>query len=767
MKKTLLSAKDVPYYASLFSEIQFNPNYDFNSLEDLQRIPLLKKEIIKKDYRHFVNPKYKGVAVEYSTSGSTGEPMKMLLSPYMVAIDKAMIFRHTAWSTSKSRPKIFSLRSYVRESEHAPFFKKNALENNVYYSAYDLDNKNADEYVRQLIDYNPDIIRGYPSSINHLADFISHHDVTKLTNLKGIYTSSESLTSSERENIEGKFGRILFNWYGMTEPAIIIKECANHHGMHVCLEYGYPEYQDTDYAGIKSLVTTSYYNEVMPFIRYETGDLVELSAQDEPACSQTNLPMVKNVIGRKDEHIVGKDGAKLPSINFYTLFRDFTKVKAFQLVQFSSLEVLALVRTDAPLLPSEKEDILNLLRQRIGNEIPIYLKETEEFYTNSDGKTLVIIKKPGTYKLSNFDEYTLSTQKAWGNYREGQVAYKLDWNEADLTPATGVSAHLSKLLATDHYVKWYPETNHAALLNKLVDYTKVPSADFIMLAHGSDSGIRLVLQTFSTGKDKVVITSPTYDNFRAQCESFGNEIVAVDLRNAHEESLQKLMARIKEQEPRFVYLCNPNNPIGYSFTNSQIAQVLDLCTQLNSILIVDEAYFEFRKISATELLPSDNLIIIRTFSKAFGLAGLRLGYVLSSPAIIKELGKINNPKDVTMLGVEAGIYSLDNFNLVDAYVDEVNRNKEIFYEHCKQNNIEYYESDANFVSYKVENIDSYIQHMDTAHVYIRDRRKYFNDNFVRITIGGNESFNVFIEKHNSFLLTNKEHTRSETADTEF
>jgi phenylacetate-CoA ligase len=89
VKKTLIAAKDVPYYKALFEQIGFVPERDFKQLSDIEKIPVLTKDIIRKEYKQLINPKYKGVAVEYSTSGSTGQPQKMLLTPYMVAMDKA------------------------------------------------------------------------------------------------------------------------------------------------------------------------------------------------------------------------------------------------------------------------------------------------------------------------------------------------------------------------------------------------------------------------------------------------------------------------------------------------------------------------------------------------------------------------------------------------------------------------------------------------------------------------------------------------------
>jgi histidinol-phosphate aminotransferase len=749
VKKTLLSALDVPYYKNLFAEIKFDPDRDFKQLSDLEKIPVLTKDIIRKEYANLINPKYKGIAVEYATSGSTGQPQKMLLTPYMVAMDKAMIFRHHSWCTNKARPVIFSLRSYVRSAEGAPLFKYNAVENTYYFSAYDLNHSNAAFYVQKLIEINPDILRGYPSSINFLCDYLKKDDVAKLTNLKGIFTSSETLSAEERNKIEALFGKNLFNWYGMTEPAIIIKEGPGHRGMHLCLEYGYPELAETENASVKKLITTSYYNSVMPFIRYDTGDLIEV-LKEKPNDSKITLPLVKTVIGRKDDFIVGLNGAKLPSINFYTLFREFSKIKAFQIIQYSTLEVLVLIRTTEKLSEVEMAALKKGLELRIGAGIQISVEEREKFFTNSDGKTLVIVKKPGSYKLASYDAYSLSTQKAWDNFRKDVISYKLDWNEADEVASQEVLEFIRSMFQKDNYLKWYPEASHSKLLEKLRTFNGLDSTRKILLGHGSDNILRMILQVF-TSHSKCMVLLPTYDNFRAQAESFGNTVVGIPVSDSSEESILKITEEIAKIQPQLIYITNPNNPIGYQIENEGLKKILDAAKTINALVIADEAYYEFSGETALPLLPQyGNLLIIRTFSKAFGLAGIRLGYLLANEEVVDELNKVYNPKDVTMLSASVGEYMLNNFDKIQAYVNEVNSNKELFYNYCQQGNIRYYPSKANFVSYEVDNVVDYIKFMADNKVYLRDRKSYFNGEFVRATIGASESFNVFLNADRAY-----------------
>lgn len=752
LRKTLIDAQKVPYYQRLFREINFNPERDFQTLADLEKIPVLTKDQIRANFNDLINPAYKGFAVKYYTSGSTGSPMPMLLTPFTIAIDKAMIFRHHSWCTGKFRPRIFSLRSYVRKSEKEPLFRYNWFENNYYFSAYNLDKESAPFYIEQLIKLNPDIIRGYPSSIAFLCDYLSKEDVKKLTNLRGIFTSSETLSDIEREKIINKFGPVLFNWYGMTEPAIIIKEGPDHDGMHLCLEYGYPEYSDTENAHIKKLITTSLHNSAMPFIRYETGDMVELAnSTTSSAPSGINLPKIRTVLGRKDDYIIGEKGNKIPSVNFYTLFRTYEEIIGFQIVQFTTKEILLLLKTRHPLTQEQKQVLLEGFLQRTG-KLPVYLKETDKFITNSDGKTLVVVKKAGSYKLTNFEEYTLSTQRAWDNHKHHINSYKLDWNEADVTPLTSINKILSGVFETDHYIKWYPKTVHEELMVELCKYCDNLSRENILVTHGSDNALRMILQSFTEKGNQFLNLKPTYDNFRAQANAFGLEEVSVEVSAADDSSVNRIIQCIEEEDIRLVYLCNPNNPIGYQFSNEQLDRIATACKAKNALVIVDEAYTEFAGKNAIPLVRKyDNLVIARTFSKAFGLAGLRLGYILAQESVITTLTKIYNPKDVTMLAALAGTHLLRNFDSVQAYINEVNDNKKKFYAHCEANQVKYFPSEGNFVSYKVDSTSDYLAFLEQNNIYLRDRSKYFNDSFVRATIGAKESFEIFLEKHDQYL----------------
>src|SRR5262249_48602068 len=147
-----------------------------------------------------------------------------------------------------------------------------------------LKSANAPRYLEELLRFRPQYLRGYVSSISVLAEYALPHR-EQFVFLRGVFTASETLSSFERAHIERTFGQKLYDWYGMTEPAVVMTERADHDGMEVNWEYGYPEFVESP--GLapdeRKLIATSLHNPVMPFIRYETEDIARLADAPDSA----------------------------------------------------------------------------------------------------------------------------------------------------------------------------------------------------------------------------------------------------------------------------------------------------------------------------------------------------------------------------------------------------------------------------------------------------------------------------------------------------
>ena len=388
LKQTLVRAfEGIPFYQSRFGEAGFDPRRDFKSPADLARVPLLTKAEVRQHWEQMIDRRFLRGSVTADTSGTTGQPMTMRLNERYVALDYACMFRHWARAGYGFRAPYAAIRSYVPDAPTDPLWKFNWWQNTLYMSAYHLKPSNADRYIAELLRFRPAFIRGYPSSVNVLAEF-AHPRREQFGFVRGIFTASETLSDLERANIEGTFGRKLFDWYGMTEPAVLITERTHHTGLEVEWEYGYPEFIET--GGLDSdarrLVATSLHNPVMPFIRYETEDIARLGeCLDEAGL----YPKVRSMLGRKDECIVTPDGARLPSLNFYSLLQTHRDILRFQFVQTAIDRVVMKISIRPG--TSGVEGIVSAVRvevaKRLGPTLAFDIEVTDQFLTSPDGKT--------------------------------------------------------------------------------------------------------------------------------------------------------------------------------------------------------------------------------------------------------------------------------------------------------------------------------------------------------------------------------------------
>jgi phenylacetate-coenzyme A ligase PaaK-like adenylate-forming protein len=388
LKETLVrAAEGIPFYRERFREAGFDPLRHFDSVSDLERVPVLTKNDVRAKGEAMIDRRFLLGSVVANTSGTTGQPTTLRLNEGYVAFDYACMFRHWAKAGYTLRARFAAIRSYVPDTPNGPLWIQNRWQNTLYMSAYHLKPSNANRYLEALLQFRPPFLRGYVSSINVLAEFAYPHR-DKFDFVRGVFTASETLSDLERANIERTFGPKLYDWYGMTEPAVVITERADHDGLEVDWEYGYPEFiaDDALRSDERRLLATSLHNPVMPFIRYETGDLARVSEESDAAGL---YPKVRAMAGRKDECIVTPDGARLPSLNFYSLLQTYTDILRFQFVQTDSTHVVMKlsVRPDAGNIAALVFALREEVGKRLGPDLELEIEITDQFLTSPDGKS--------------------------------------------------------------------------------------------------------------------------------------------------------------------------------------------------------------------------------------------------------------------------------------------------------------------------------------------------------------------------------------------
>ena len=240
-------------------------------------------------------------------------------------------------------------------------------------------------------------------------------------------------------------------------------------------------------------------------------------------------------------------------------------------------------------------------------------------------------------------KYSPVKSAAWDDINSDKL--KLDWNESDV----GLPAELIQLIVdfcNGPHSSWYPTLNNSELLDSISSYCDI-SSDCIELVPSSDYGHEVILKWISKktqGLGPILIIGPTYDNFRSTAESLLKEVVILDTKQKGLD--YHLPKSINYDFYRLVYLVSPNNPTGDVVDKEVLISLLR--KHHNTVFVIDEAYIDFvYDASVVEFLNSfKNLIVTRTFSKAFGLAAFRIGYLCSNPDTREELGFYNNVKHV-------------------------------------------------------------------------------------------------------------------------
>ncbi|KNC67559.1 aminotransferase [Pseudoalteromonas rubra] len=348
--------------------------------------------------------------------------------------------------------------------------------------------------------------------------------------------------------------------------------------------------------------------------------------------------------------------------------------------------------------------------------------------------------------------YVVSTHKAWEIEDKSKVL-KLDWNESTISPSPLVRKALLEF-ADNGLMNWYPDVNNKKLRGELSSYSQV-DVDYIDYFASSDALHEYIIRAFINPGDHITMIAPTYDNFRAAAESIGAKVdyFWLDEKNQFKFDFSRFEEYVEENRPKIVYLCNPNNPTGTIYSTELIEQ---LVRRFNDVLfIIDEAYFEFVGCSASPLVANyENIIICRTFSKAFGLASFRVGYAIASKHNMEGLRKLRNPKNISSYAQIAATAALADVNYMQEYVDEVLEAKKVFTESLLSLGIEVIGSQGgNFVLVKFgEQQKQVMSHLENNQIFVRNYGHVNGmSDYTRITIGTRQQMDFVFETIRSSL----------------
>jgi histidinol-phosphate aminotransferase len=291
----------------------------------------------------------------------------------------------------------------------------------------------------------------------------------------------------------------------------------------------------------------------------------------------------------------------------------------------------------------------------------------------------------------------------------------------------------------------YPDPQQKEIKDKLSAIKKVET-DQIFIGNGSDEVIDLAFRIFcEPGKDKVLTFTPTYGMYNVSANINNIEVIEQPLINDFQINLNQLQPYLDFEDVKIIFICSPNNPTGNSLNPEDIEYILE---NFNGIVIVDEAYIDFSAQASfiKNIDKYDNLIVSQTFSKAWGLAGVRVGVAYASQAIIAFYNRVKPPYNVSTLNQKAVLNSLNNLEEVtqniDTILDERAKLKDTLIKLDIVKKI--YPTDANFLLVEVDDANKTYQYLIEEKVIIRNRNTQVK-NCIRITVGTPEENNTLIE----------------------
>lgn len=288
-------------------------------------------------------------------------------------------------------------------------------------------------------------------------------------------------------------------------------------------------------------------------------------------------------------------------------------------------------------------------------------------------------------------------------------------------------------------LKWYnryPDPMQWAIKEKVAAIKKV-TKEQIFLGNGSDEAIDLLFRCFcEPGIDEVIICPPTYGMYEVSANINNTKINRVPLTEQFQLDLEALELAIKPST-KIIWICSPNNPTGNSIDSVDIELILN---NFDGLVVIDEAYINFSKQKSwlADLNEYPNLVVLQTLSKAWGLAGIRMGMAFASTAIIGYLNKVKPPYNISQPVQELALKALDEIGQVnDMIVTLVNERKQMESLLLKISEvIHVYPSDANFLLVKVKDAGALYKHLVNHGIVVRDRSNVEKcEGCLRITVG--------------------------------
>ena len=294
------------------------------------------------------------------------------------------------------------------------------------------------------------------------------------------------------------------------------------------------------------------------------------------------------------------------------------------------------------------------------------------------------------------------------------------------------------LESKDFNLEIYPD-GHASVIREALANRLDISQNQLVFGSGSDELVAIIARTYLTHQSNTIMATPTFPQYKHHALIEGAEVIEVPVTETGAHDLVGMLNAVTS-ETRVIWLCTPNNPTGNALEYNQFTDFMNRCPK-EVLVVLDEAYYEFlskdKDLQAIELLDTyKNLLILRTFSKAYGLAGIRIGYGIGHEVIVNALNVIRGPFNTSSIAQELAVIALEDETFLQEVVHKNRQIRTEFEQFLDQLGWTYYPSETNFLFIKTPVSDDVVfNHLLQKGFIVRPGSKLGMPNTIRITIG--------------------------------
>lgn len=300
----------------------------------------------------------------------------------------------------------------------------------------------------------------------------------------------------------------------------------------------------------------------------------------------------------------------------------------------------------------------------------------------------------------------------------------------------------------------YPDGNASKLRKKLVKKLNIKDNQLIFGA-GSDEIITMISQTFINSDDEAIICTPTFPRYASAVKLMGGKMIEVPLNEYYTYDLDGIFKKITSKT-KIIFIANPNNPTGTIITADELLKFIQQVPE-NILIVMDEAYSEYINDSnypnTLSLLDTyKNIMVLRTFSKVYGLASLRIGYGIASSHIIEFLNRVRGPFNLTTMAQVAALAALDDEEFLNKAVQTNDEVKQYTYKKCNEMNINYIPTYGNFIMIDVKTDTlNVFKHLQSKGIIVRPGCFLGMEGWLRVTLGTKEQMQQFFTTLQSII----------------